>query len=360
MKKRVMALAAAAMSAVMLTGCAGEISNDYITISQYKGIEVEKVEVTEVTDEEVDAELQAVLEGYAEYKDVTDRPAQLGDEVTIDYVGTKDGVAFDGGTADDYYLELGSGTFIDGFEDGIVGHSIGETFELNLTFPETYGSEELAGQAVVFTVTLDAITEIVLPELTDEWVQSISEEHETVEEYKADLRTYLEEFYAENAKSTLMANAWAVVMENTTVNSYPTEELQALIEKFNETYTNMAEMYGMEFEEFLESYMGMDLDTFNSEVSAVAKEELKESMAVDLIIEKAKLDASEEALNVVYEEYAEYYGYESVDALIEEMESAGNMDLLEDMAKAQIVQEWIVDNCKQVDAVEEDAESSEE
>lgn len=359
MKKRVLALAAICMSAMMFGGCAGEISNDYVTISQYKGVEVEKVEIPEATAEEVDAEIQSKLEGNAEYKDITDRPAQLGDEVTIDYVGTKDGVAFDGGTANDYYLELGSGTFIEGFEDGIVGHSIGETFELNLTFPENYGSAELAGQEVVFTVTLDAITEIKVPELTDEWVQTVSEESKTVDEYKEEIKASLKAFYEENASSTIMSRAWDAVMENTTVNSYPTEELQTLIQQYNDTYKGMAEQNSMEFEEFLENYMNMDLDTFNSEVSTVAKQQMKETMAVDLIIEKEKLDASEEAIQTIYEEYAAYYGYESVDAMVEEMEAGGNGELLEDMARLQIVQKWLADNCKQVEATE-GAEGSEE
>lgn len=361
MKKKMTAFTAAFCAvAMMLTGCSGEISNDYITISQYKGVEVAKVDVPEVTDEEVEAEIQSVLEGYAEYNEITGRAAQLGDTATIDYVGTLDGVAFDGGTAQDYDLELGSGTFIDGFEDGIVGHSIGETFDLNLTFPETYGSSELAGQDVVFTVTLDALTEKVLPELTDEWVESVTEgEQKTVEEYKEATKANLEEFYAENVKSTIMSEAWEVVMENTTVNTYPTEELQALITTYQETYQSMASSYGMEFADFLETYMSMDEDTFNAEVSTVAKEQMKETMVADLIIEKAKIDVSEEALDSVYEEYVSYYGYESVDALKEEMEAAGNMEQLEDMARVQLVQEWLADNCKQVE-MEEDAESSAE
>lgn len=360
MRKKIVAITmAACMSVLTLAGCGSEISNDYITITQYKGVEVERVETPEPTDEAVDAEIEAMLNGYAEFAEVTDRPAQLGDEVTIDYVGKKDGVAFEGGTADDYYLDLGSGTFIEGFEDGIVGHSIGETFDLNLTFPENYGASDLAGQEVVFTVTLDAITEVKIPELTDEWVQSVSETAKTVEEYKEEIKAQLVDSYEENERSTIITRAWEAVMANTTVNTYPTEELQALIEQFNTTYKDMATQYGVEFEEFLEVYMNMDLDTFNAEVSNVSKQQLKETMAVNLIAEKAKIDVSEEAIRAMYEEFVTYYGYESVDALIEEMEANGNAELLEDTARLQIVQEWIADNCKLVDAVEA-TEGSEE
>lgn len=356
MKKKLVALlATVCMAAMALTGCAGEISNDYITITQYKGVEIEEVEIPEVTEEAVEAEIQSMLEGYAEYVDVTGRPAQLGDQATIDYVGKKDGVAFEGGTADDYILELGSGTFIDGFEDGIVGHNIGETFDLNLTFPENYGSEELAGQEVVFTVTLDALTEVKLPELNDEWVQGMSEEAATVDEYKAEIKAELESFYEKNAKATHMSRVWEKVLENTTVNTYPTEELQAIIEQYNTTYKTMAEQYGMEFADFLEGYLGMDEDTFNAQVSSVSKEQLKEIMAVNLIIEKEKkIDVSEEAVRAVYEEFAVTYGYADVDTMLEEMEKGGNLELLEDMARLQIVQEYLVDCCKFVEPAAEE------
>mgnify|MGYP000361561996 FL=1 len=127
----------------------------------------------EVTDTDVEDSINSTLQTKSTQNDITDRPAQEGDVVTIDYEGKKDGVAFDGGTAQDQQLELGSGSFIDGFEDGIVGHNIGETFDLNLTFPEDYKSEDLAGQAVVFTVTLDKISEVIVPELTDELVAEL-------------------------------------------------------------------------------------------------------------------------------------------------------------------------------------------
>lgn len=359
MKKKIVALTATVCAAaMMLTGCGGEISNDYITISQYKNVEVEAIEVVEVTDEMLESEIQAMLEGYADYVDVTDRPAQLGDQVTIDYVGTLDGVAFDGGTAEDYLLELGSGTFIEGFEDGIVGHSIGETFDLNLTFPEEYGSAELAGQDVVFTVTLDGITEVVVPEFTDEFVQGISETATTVDEYRAELKTELETYYAENTKEQLMTAAWDVVMENTTVNTYPTEELQELIALYQAEYKSVAEEYGMEFEEFLEQGMGMNEDEFNSQVSTVAKEQMKQTFVAELIIEKENLDDSEEAIDQYYIDYGyvDYYGCADVEEFKTLMEESSDLEMLEDLIRVHIVQEWLGENCKPVEATESSEE----
>lgn len=357
MRKKITVLTAGVCAAAMLlTGCSSEISNEYVTISQYKGIEVEKVEVQEVTDEEVESEIQYMLECYAEYNDITDRAAQLGDTVTIAYVGKLDGEAFDGGTSESYDLELGSGTFIDGFEDGIVGHEIGDEFDLELTFPEDYGSTDLAGQDVVFEVTLNAITEVNIPELTDEWVQEVSETSTTVDEYRTEKREELETYYAESAESEMKSAVWEQFLENTTVDQYPTEELQELIAKYQSQYEEWAESYNMEFEEFLESYMGMDEDTFNSEVSTAAKDQIKETYAVNLVIEKEKIDVSEEKLMPVYEEYAEYFGYETVDELKAALEEAGTLDSLEQLGRAEVLQDWLLENAKLVEA----EESSEE
>ena len=149
MKKKIIAALVGICTVVVMTGCGNKgISNDKITIKQYKGLEVEKVDPVEVTDTDVEDSINSTLQTKSTQNDITDRQAQEGDVVTIDYEGKKDGVAFDGGTAQDQQLELGSGSFIDGFEDGIVGHNIGETFDLNLTFPEDYKSEDLTRTSV--------------------------------------------------------------------------------------------------------------------------------------------------------------------------------------------------------------------
>lgn len=355
-----MLAAGTCLAAITLTGCAGEISNDYVTISQYKGIEVEKVAATEVTDEDVDSEIQYMLNNSAEEKKITDRAAKQGDHVTIDYVGKKDGVAFDGGTAEGYQLELGSGTFIDGFEDGVVGHKIGDKFDLNLTFPEDYGSSELAGKDVVFTVTLNAITEYIVPELNDEWVQTVSEESKTVDEYKAELKADMVEYYENAARSELESAVWTAFTENITVNNYDTKELQKIIKQYRTQYETAAEENEMEFEEYLENYLGMDEDEFNAQVSTLSKDQLKETYATALVIEKADLDVSEKKIREVYEDYLDYFGAEDVDSLIEMMKEEGLEESLEQLAKSQIVRDYLVDNCKQVEAKKTETKDTEE
>ena len=344
MKKKYAVLAAGVLAAVLaLTGCSGEISNDYITISQYKGVEAEAGDTTEVTDEDVDTQIDSTRQMYAELENV-DRPAENGDTVTIDYVGTLNGEAFEGGSSEDYQLELGSGTFIDGFEDGIVGHSAGETFDLNLTFPDDYGSTDLAGKDVVFTVTLKTVSISNVPELNDEFVQSVSEDSSTVEEYRKEVRRMLEDNYAESAQLTLTENAWSAVMDNTEVKQYPDGAVDEMKNTIREQYQNMADSYGMEFADFLSSYMGMDEDTFEEQLQTAAENQVKQDLIVDLIIDEENLDVSDAALEELYNQYVEDYGFSSLD----DLKSAATEEELEDMARLQIVQEFIVDNCEQV------------
>lgn len=354
MKKRMTALTAVACAAVVLmTGCkAKELSNEYVTVSAYKGVEVEKVEASaEVTDADVEAQIENILSGYAESVEVTDRAAQEGDIANIDYIGTKDGVAFDGGSYEGYDLTLGSGTFIDGFEEGIIGHNIGETFDLNLTFPESYQSEELAGQDVVFTVTLNSLSVSEVPEITDDFVkENLSKESETVEAYKAELKKQLQETNDEAYQSSLRNAAWNAVLENTTVNKYPEEAIQEYTDMIYSEYENMAQYYGLEFAEFLETYMGMDEETFAEKVEEVAQEQVKSDLVRDLIAENVKgIDTSEKAYEAVYADYAESYSYDDVDTFLSDMEEAGNRERLDDLVLLQLVQDWTADNCKQVE-----------
>ena len=354
MKKRTVVLVATVCAAsVLMTGCqSGGASNSYVTVGDYKGIEVSyDAQSAAVTDEDVEAQIEYLLSGYAEKVEVTGRAAQDGDIANIDYVGTKDGVAFDGGSYEGYDLELGSGSFIDGFESGIVGHNVGETFDLNLTFPENYSSTELAGQAVVFTVTLNSLSVEELPELTDEFVvNNLSETSKTVEEYKAELKAELQKTNDENWETELKNTAWTMVLENSKVKEYPEETVNNYMDMVISEYQTMATYYGMEYADFLETYMGMDEETFTAEVEAVAQSQVLSDLVRDLIAEKENVDDSEEAYQRVYEEYAVYYGYTDVETFLSEIESAGNMDELNGMVLLDIVQDWVVDNCKIVPA----------
>ena len=180
MKKKLIAVIAGVFLMGSLTGCSSQLSNEYITIKQYKGLEVPQVEATELTDDQVTNYVNYFLQADATRTEVTDRAAQTGDTVNIDYVGKVDGVEFQGGSAQGTDLELGSGSFIgangdyQGFEDQIVGHNKGEQFDITVQFPDTYMNTEMAGKVAVFTITLNGIYTVDVPKLTDKWVKENS------------------------------------------------------------------------------------------------------------------------------------------------------------------------------------------
>lgn len=355
MKKKCLAVLLAGVMAVsVLAGCSKlgskEISNDNITISKYKGIEVEKVAPEEVTDEDVESELQSTLQANRIINEVTDRAAQNGDTVTIDYVGKMDGEEFQGGSATDTDLTLGSGGFIEGFEAGLVGHANGETVELNLTFPENYSmAPEKAGKPVVFTVTIKKITTQTLPELNDEFVQSVSKDSKTVEEYKKEIKKKLKEQNQENADISLQNAVWNEVIANSEVKKYPKEDVKEETDNLKKMYVQMAEYNGLEFKDFLEQSMnGMTEEQFDEQAEEAAKSTVKQKLAVKLIAEKEKLDLSEKEYDKEIEQYAKDYGFESSDAIKEAIDE----DVLKNDILMTKVKKWLAENCKQVDKVE--------
>ena len=343
MKKRLLAGLLAGI--MILTGCAGStgLETDEIKISQYKGVEITEVEKpTEITDEEVEYEIQAVLESNATVTEITDRPVQEGDTVDINYVGKVDGEEFAGGSADNYSLVIGSDTFIDGFEDSIIGHEVGETFDWNGQFPEEY-HEELAGKACVFTITINAITQEELPELNDEFVQTISETATTVEEYKEELKAELENYAQKTYEYTLMGTAWAAVMENTEVLVWP----DSVEEQYNdlvEQYHVYADSEDMEYEEFIETNMGTTVEDFENTMREQIEATEKEMIAANAIAEAEGMELTDK----VYEEQlvlmAELYGYGDVEML----KQAASEEELKEIALGLLVMRFVADNCVQV------------
>ena len=224
----------------------GEVTS----LGEYKGLEVTRLS-TDVTDEELDARIQSILDANPEYVAITDRAAKNGDIVDIDYVGLKDGVAFDGGTAQGYKLELGSHSFIDGFEEGLVGAKTGEERSLNLTFPKQYHSEELAGQAVVFEVTVNGIEEKKDAVLDDNFVQRMSD-FGTVDEFKEDTLADMQKEKEEQADRQLEDDIFLAAVEN----SEFALNQEAVDNQYNNQlsyYESMVGMYGMD----LASYVSM-------------------------------------------------------------------------------------------------------
>lgn len=230
-----------------------------VTLGDYKGVTVEKT-IQSVTDEDVQNEIDNAL---ANYPVEVDQAAKEGDTVNIDYVGKIDGEEFDGGSDQGADLKLGSGKFIDGFEDGLIGARKGETRTLNLTFPEDY-TQDLAGKAVEFTVTVNAVKE-PLSEPTDQWVADNIEGYDNIADYKAGIRSEQEESNEQTAENQVRYAAWTQVIDNCTINEYP----ETLVEVGKKLYKQQVETYA--------KYAGMELDAY-IESSGLTQEEYQSNM----------------------------------------------------------------------------------
>lgn len=350
MKKRFVIVLSGALAASMLfSGCAGSkgLDNDELTITQYKGVEVDEVEKPqEITDEDVDEAIQATLQTNAVSTEVTDRSVISGDTATIDFVGKMDGVEFEGGSGENYPLTIGSGQFIEGFEDSVIGHNIGDTYDWEGAFPEDYGNADYAGKPVVFTITVNGITEQSVPELNDEFVKSVSEESKTVEEYREEVKKQLEESAEIAYNDTLSQEVWETVLNNTEVKKYPQDEVEENSEQMIEQYKTAAEYYGMEYEDFLQNQMGTTVEDFEKQVEDVAKASVKQTMVTEAIADKERIKLRDKEYNAQLEKLAETYGYEDVDALKE----AATEEELKEIVLNTLVREWLVDKCVQVAA----------
>ena len=347
MKKRTTAMVAGALAAVMvLGGCATDkgIETEEIVITKYKGVEVELVEKpAEVTDENVDGIIEMLLESQAETVEITDRAVQEGDTVDISYVGRMDGVEFEGGSAESYPLTIGSNTFIEGFEDSVIGHEIGDTYDWNGQFPNPYeNNPDFAGKDVIFTITVNGITVQQIPELSDDMVKTLSEQSETVEEYREEVREQLENEASYTYEDTLRTQVWQKVMENTTVNQYPEDEVAEQAGKFIEQYKTAAESGGITYDEFIETQLGLTVEEFEKQVEDMIKEGIKQTMALEAIAKEEKLEMSDEQYEEELQKLADMYG-EDVEVL---KESIAEEDLRKTI-QALIVQDWLAENCIQ-------------
>lgn len=263
-----------------------------VNIADYKGIKAAKI-VKEITDADVETQINSIRARNARIVSVDDRPAQIDDEVVIDFEGFKDGVAFDGGKAENFNLKLGSGQFIPGFEEAVVGHSIGENFEINVTFPENYQMEELAGQPAVFKINLKEINVQELPELDDDFVKDTSE-FETVDELKADTLKKLSE-NAENRANADFENDVFEKLISLLDAEIPECMYENRIDRFVSEFEQRLKMQGMELALYLQ-YTGMDMDSFRESHRERAVNEVKLRLALEKIAELENFEVSDEEI----------------------------------------------------------------
>lgn len=333
-------------TALMLAGCvSNQLSDDYITIYKYKGVEVDKVEgVAEVTDDAVDSNVEKVINGFAEVTEV-DRAAQDGDIVVLDYTCYVDGEKIEAESLQDYSLELGSNSFYDGFQDTVIGHKAGDVYTVQHTFDKSYGDDAVAGKEADIEISIQSVSEKELPDLTDDFVQKISQKSNTVQEYKEEMRQILEEKNQEIVDDELQEKAWEAVLDNAEVRKYPQDALEEEKQELYEYYQAGADYYGMEMADFIKKQYDITEEEFEKAIDKDAKNNVKEDLAVALISEKENITLTDEEYEKAEEELAETLSYDSVD----EMREAASDEQIRKYIMRDLVKEWVAKHCIQVE-----------
>ncbi|MBP3427004.1 MAG: trigger factor [Clostridia bacterium] len=275
-----------------------------VTLGQYKGVAVKK-ETTLVTDEQVDAKVEEERAKQATEVAVEDRAVAEGDTVNLDYSGSVDGVAFAGGTAEGQTLKIGSHTFIPGFEEQMVGMAIGEEKDLEVTFPEQYHSDELAGKAAVFHVKVNSITETQMPELDDDFAKDISE-FDTLDEYKADVRAKLEAQAAERDNNNFTNAVIEAVLANATV-EIPEAMIERQIDSMMRDFEYRLMSQGLKLADFMK-YTGQDEKQFRAGYRVQAEKSVKAHLVLTAIEKAEGIDATEEQVDELIAKFAPQTG----------------------------------------------------
>lgn len=277
--------------------------NQIVTIGEYNGIEITPLDL-KVTDEEVELEFLLSMQEYAAATDRT--VVENYDIANINFAGKQDGVAFEGGTAEGYDLFIGSGNFIPGFEEGLIGASVGSTIDLPLTFPENYGNASLAGQDVVFTVTINSLKE--LPELNDAFIAE-NTDFDTVAAYKEDIRTLLQSSYDATIESQFESDLMSAIVAGATFHMDISSEINAYAANMKSMYESYASMYGVSLDVYIGAMFGMSLDAFLEELPKSADQLIKRYYVMLAVADAENMTVSD----AEYEEFADQmmldYGY---------------------------------------------------
>ena len=325
-----------------------------VVLGNYIGLEYTKFDAS-VTDEDVDKEIERTREMNSRRIPVEDRPAQMNDIVTIDYEGSVDGVAFEGGKADNYGLTLGSGTFIPGFEEQVAGHGIEEEFDVNVTFPEEYHSTDLAGKEAVFKCIIHEIKVKEMPELDDEFAAEVSE-FDTLEEYKADVRKELEKTKYEELKRTAEDEVVDKAVENAEM-VIPEPMLKQKTEQTASEFERRMSYQGISMEQYLQ-IMGQTHEQFLEQVKPQALKSTKTRLTLEAIVEKEGIEVTEDDITDEINKMAEAYDMEPDN--VRNMLSEDDMKTLKMDLAVNKAAEFVFENGVAAEAAPESEEASDE
>ena len=314
-----------------------------VELGEYKGLEIQEID-GEVSEKEIDQYIDTVRDKQAEVSDVTDADAQLqkGDTANIDFVGKKDGEAFAGGSAQGYDLVIGSGSFIPGFEEQMEGMKLGEVRNVELSFPEDYYVTDLAGQPVVFEVTLNAIKRKTLPELNDEFVKDVSN-FETVDAYKEDIKAMLTEEKAAEIKNRYKADVAVKVTEQSDVVA-PESQVKAEAENFMNDIKFQMSQQGISLEDYVKLTNG-NMEDIENECKTRAESFVKQNIVFEAIAEKEGFEISDEELDAEFNKMAEMYK-QPVETVKEVFNMRGQVGLIKRNLLLEKVSDFLLENAK--------------
>lgn len=313
-----------------------------VTLGKYKGVKVEAADVT-VTDEEVTAEIDREREKNSRTVDITDRAVKSGDIATIDFEGFVDGVAFEGGKGTDYPLTIGSGAFIPGFEEALIGTEVGVETEVNVTFPEEYQAAELAGKAAVFKCTVKKLQEKQLPELDEDFVGEVSEDSDTVDDYKEEIRKKLtdrKETEAKNKKEDAVVDA---IIEDAKMD-IPDAMVETQQRQLLQDYAQRMQSQGLTMEQYMQ-FTGMTTQTLLEQLKPQALKRIQSRLVLEAVAAAEKMEASEEDFEEEVKSMAEIYQMET-DRVKELLGENGKKQVMEDLCIKKAV-EFVVENAKE-------------
>lgn len=338
MKKKLLCLALSAACSLSLVACSSS-DYDFVILPEYKGIKVATIETTEITDAEVTARALSNLNAHVTYETVTDRAVQSGDIVNMDISGRVNEAAYTGSDVSGYDIEIGNDSIVPGFDSAIIARSIGDSFTINLTFPEDHYLSEVAGEDVEYQVTINGIRRKITPELSDEFIPHISTTATTVEEYQLEVRKQLENEASSVNKDSVAEQAFNYLMQYSEIEEYPSAMLNDEVSIIEDQYIRMADLSGVSLDVYVSNHLNMDEDSFKEHTMTMAKYLLLEKAVIHRIAELEELIPTDD-------EYIDYYqsllitkGYSDVSELLAvESEESLQFEFLTSIVKSFLVE----------------------
>lgn len=313
-----------------------------VTLGKYKGVKVDKIDI-DVTEDEVNAEIDKEREKNSRTVDITDRVVKNGDIATIDFEGFVDGVAFEGGKGEDYPLTIGSGAFIPGFEEALIGAEVGKETDVNVTFPEDYQAAELAGKAAVFKCTVKKLQEKQLPDLDDDFVSEVSEESDTVDEYKAEVKKKLSDKKAADAKSAKEDAVIDAIIEDAKMD-IPDAMVDTQQRQMLQDYAQRLQSQGISMEQYMQ-FTGLTTQALLDQIKPQALKRIQSRLVLEAVVAAENMNATEEEFEEEAKTMGEVYQME-VDKVKELLGENGKKQVMQDICIKKAV-EFVVENAKE-------------